>query len=163
MIDCKVRQKALLLVNRTGSGKSLVMLTAATLIGGVALIIMPTLSLASDQLEKFTNGKYKNLNTVHLDEVKLPHEVKKVVKQLTALKKEPRRRRPFASPQVLTKADNPLSAIWSELMVNSAKWGLLNLVVGDEAHMHLQQGLTFRKEFLDLKDLVDFVHDSNDD
>jgi hypothetical protein len=45
---------------------------AATLVGGVTLIIMPTLSLASDQLAKFTKGKYKNLCTIHLDEVVQP-------------------------------------------------------------------------------------------
>jgi len=60
----------------------------------------------------------------------------------------------FASPQCLAARDSDISKIWSALFVDLAVSGILKLLVVDEAHLHILQGLTFRSEFLRLKSAI---------
>ena len=61
----------LLLVARTGVGKTHVTRTAGVILRGITLIIIPLLSLSADQLRKFNCGdeQFGSINVVHLDEI----------------------------------------------------------------------------------------------
>eukprot|EP00978_Attheya_sp_CCMP212_P039885 scaffold211807_cov71-Attheya_sp.AAC.1 len=56
LVDVDVCGGKLLLIVKTGAGKSHVMRTTGILLGGVCLIIMPLLALGSDQVSKLTSA-----------------------------------------------------------------------------------------------------------
>eukprot|EP00978_Attheya_sp_CCMP212_P039705 scaffold208925_cov31-Attheya_sp.AAC.1 len=56
LVDVDVCGGKLLLIVKTGAGKSHVMRTTGVLLGGVCLIIMPLLALGSDQVSKLTSA-----------------------------------------------------------------------------------------------------------
>ena len=51
-LDKSICDSKVLMVLRTGSGKSLVMQTAGIMMGGICLMIIPLLSLSADQVSK---------------------------------------------------------------------------------------------------------------
>ena len=61
----------LLLVDRTGGGKSLTMQMALTMSAGIAIIIVPLLALTADQVEKIkrANQKYGSVEAHHIDDL----------------------------------------------------------------------------------------------
>ena len=61
----------LLLVERTGGGKSLTMQMVLTMIGGIALIIVPLLALTADQVEKIrrANRSFGSVEAHHTDDL----------------------------------------------------------------------------------------------
>jgi superfamily II DNA helicase RecQ len=65
----------------TGLGKSTVMRGAATLLGGVSLLIIPTQPLAVDQIASL---REKGV-VIYLDELKTTSKVKNAVEQLEKL------------------------------------------------------------------------------
>eukprot|EP00978_Attheya_sp_CCMP212_P019473 scaffold54581_cov20-Attheya_sp.AAC.1 len=56
LVNVDVCGGKLLLIVKTGAGKSHVMRTTGILLGGVCLIIMPLLALGLDQVSKFTSA-----------------------------------------------------------------------------------------------------------
>eukprot|EP00978_Attheya_sp_CCMP212_P018367 scaffold50167_cov51-Attheya_sp.AAC.4 len=72
LVDVDVCGGKLLLIVKTGAGKSHVMRTTTTgiLLGGVCLIIMPLLALGSDQVSKLTSASqaFGPVEYFHLDE-----------------------------------------------------------------------------------------------
>ena len=56
-LDPSMCGSKLLLATRTGSGKTLVMKVAGVMMGEVAVIIIPLLSLSADQMEKMVSAK----------------------------------------------------------------------------------------------------------
>ena len=61
----------LLVVDRTGGGKSLILHTVAACVAGVSLVIVPLLSLTADQLSRLQSASqtHGSVKAVHLDEV----------------------------------------------------------------------------------------------
>jgi superfamily II DNA helicase RecQ len=71
LINIDVCGGKILLVVKTGAGKSHVMRATGVLLGGVCLIIMPLLALRSDQVAKLcmaSQQAYGAVNYYHLDE-----------------------------------------------------------------------------------------------
>jgi superfamily II DNA or RNA helicase len=70
LVDVDVCGGKLLLIVKTGAGKSHVMRTTGVLLGGVCLIIMPLLALGSDQVSKLTSASqaFGPVQYFHLDE-----------------------------------------------------------------------------------------------
>eukprot|EP00978_Attheya_sp_CCMP212_P004762 scaffold10460_cov29-Attheya_sp.AAC.2 len=70
LVDVDVCGGKLLLIVKTGAGKSHVMRTTGVLLGGVCLIIMPLLALRSDQVSKLTSASqaFGPVEYFHLDE-----------------------------------------------------------------------------------------------
>ena len=62
--DCK-----LMLVTRTGAGKSHVFRVIGTVLRGIHLVVHPLLSLAANQVKKFRNGsnQYGAISAINLD------------------------------------------------------------------------------------------------
>ena len=65
------RLKTLLLIDRTGGGKTHITRVVGCVKRGVVLIIVPLLALSADQLAKFKEGSqaYGTAETHHMDEV----------------------------------------------------------------------------------------------
>ena len=149
MIDSK-----LLLVTRTGYGKSHVMRTLGVLVGGVVIIFVPLLSLSADQMNKMkeANQKYGTVETHHLDE--LPDDrgktLGRIVTRIEGLKATTTSTIfLFTSPQFLCKESS--KELLSSL-ISARKRNVLRVVGIDEAHLMVQHSF-FRVEIHMLTEL----------
>ena len=52
LVYCQSSKGKLLVVNRTGGGKSLILSLAAVMVGGISLVIIPLLALTANQMSK---------------------------------------------------------------------------------------------------------------
>ena len=52
LVYCKSFEGNCLVVDRTGEGKSLILLLAAVMVGGITLVIIPLLALTANQMTK---------------------------------------------------------------------------------------------------------------
>ena len=70
LVDPRTDGKVLL-VERTGGGKSLVMLVSAITVGGITLVIVPLLALTANQLSRIRCAvqKYGAVDAQHADEI----------------------------------------------------------------------------------------------
>ncbi len=60
-------KRRLYLIQKPGEGKLAVVLTSATLLQGITLVVVPLLGLGCDQVAKAQHGRYK-VEAYHLDE-----------------------------------------------------------------------------------------------
>eukprot|EP00978_Attheya_sp_CCMP212_P028884 scaffold100970_cov45-Attheya_sp.AAC.3 len=82
IVDIDVSRGKVLLVAKTGSGKSHVMRTAGIMLGGVCLILMPLLALGTDQVAKLraVSQEFGTVEFFHVDEyLKVPAELDKII------------------------------------------------------------------------------------
>jgi len=77
----------LLVVDRTGGGKSLIFSLSATMVGGVVLIIIPLLALTANQMSKLKEAisDYGAVDVHHLDELQKNSVKDKLIPKLLSL------------------------------------------------------------------------------
>jgi hypothetical protein len=141
----------LLLVRPTGGGKSLVRDVYSIVKAGVCLTITPLLSLGADQVEKISlksNNLLGSIASIHLDEIRAKHEQEEIVKTILA-KPETSHTTTFlfSSPQALVRE----GSVWIGLLDKLIATRRLSMICVDEVHLFVHFGLTFRKEFTQLK------------
>ena len=70
-VDPQFNDSKLLLVTRTGSGKSHVTRTLGVMMNGITIIFVPLLSLSADQMKKMEEAKqcFGSVETHHCDEI----------------------------------------------------------------------------------------------
>ena len=143
----------LLLVTRTGSGKSHVMRMLGVMMGGVIVIIVPLLSLSADQMEKMTSISQQTgpMGTVHCDEMPSePGTLDPLIERIQQLdEKTSSTIFLLTSPQFLAKKS---SAPLREALFEAHSKGNLRGVVVDELHLFVQHS-AFRPAIPMLKEL----------
>ena len=133
-----------LIVDRTGGGKSHILRMAATFVGGIVVVIVPLLALTADQMSKIDEAVQDcgSVKAVHLDELSKQAITDEVVPRMHSIGYDSESTLfLFTSPQKL--ATTP--AILDALFVCHAR-ETLRLVTIDEAHLYAQHGSTFRDE-----------------
>ena len=145
---------ALLLVQSTGGGKSMVPMTFGSVSRGVTLIIENTLSLSADQVSKFrfSSSKYGPIKAYQLDSVKCHGDVIKLRKFIMELESDTN-----ISIFIFTSTEILLRPSWISMIQKIIETKLLRLVCIDEAHQFVSFGSSFRPEFGDLRDAL-FKH-----
>ena len=109
----------LLLVARTGIGKTHVTRIAGVILRGIVLIIIPLLSLSADQIRKFcdANQAFGSVDVYHLDELSQASYSKRqeLLEMFSALKNKTLSTLfLFSSPQFLIKQDDFCLALISQ-------------------------------------------------
>jgi superfamily II DNA helicase RecQ len=142
----------LLLVRPTGSGKTLVFATAASIIKGITICITPLLSLGADQSNKImekTRHRDKSILSFHLDEMSNQELIK-----LHHFFNSPESR--FASKTILlfTSPQRIVTRPGSgnDLLKLLIRKMLIKFIVVDEIHLVAHYGRSFRSEFGKLGD-----------
>mmetsp|Transcript_10303 Transcript_10303/g.15594 ORF Transcript_10303/g.15594 Transcript_10303/m.15594 type:complete len:602 (+) Transcript_10303:55-1860(+) len=153
--DPQFNDSKLLLVTRTGSGKSHVTRTLGVMMNGITVIFVPLLSLSADQMKKMEEAKqcFGSVETHHCDELPTDDGGIALQKIVTRVKELDDTTTStiflFASPQFLcNKANKPLL----DELLSAHKRKILRVVAVDEAHLHVQHS-SFRVEILMLRDL----------
>jgi superfamily II DNA helicase RecQ len=148
-VDCA----PLLLVRPTGGGKSMVRYVFSVLNAGVSLTITPLLSLGADQEEKVNSkstSTFGAIAAIHMDEIRARHKQKSIIKDILAqLSMSNTTTFLFSSPQAIVKE----GSLWMGLLESLIKKNRLSMVCVDKVHLFVYFGLTFRKEFKQLKTL----------
>jgi hypothetical protein len=151
LVDVDVCGGKLLLIVKTGAGKSHVMRTTGVLLGGVCLIIMPLLALGSDQVSKLTSASqaFGPVQYFHLDEYRTrPQNMLSVLNRVASLSTTTRSTVfLFCSPQIIqndARVRNCLIEAHSKLLLKS--------VFLDEVHLYVEHGVSFRDDITQLKD-----------
>ena len=135
----------LLLVTRTGSGKSHVTRMLGTMLRGIHLVMHPLLVLAADQAGKFTNSScvHGSISALNLDDAGSTEASREIlVRQLLAV--APQTSRTiflFASPQYLAR-HRPIR----RALLGCARRGTFRSCNLDEAHLLAKHAATFRPE-----------------
>ena len=152
------------LISKTGSGKSAVPLTIASLRHGITIILVPLLGLGSDQVKKASRVE-KGIHSYHVNEHRgrdgtllrewLINMTNDECKSTTTIL--------FMSPQSLSYHVNPATNIDvpSPWLTYIRKLGLKNrisLMCIDEAHSIEQQGRYFRKDFQEAVKNLQTIH-----
>ena len=141
--------QALLLVQGTGGGKSAVAQTVGVVDCGVTLVIEELLAVATDQKTKVKSASnaYGPVLAYQLDSIKNPLVVEKLKSKLLLMNKKSNSTIfLYSSPECLMRQP------WRSLMVSLIRNGVLKLVCIDEIHLYVMFGVTFRKEFINLRD-----------
>ena len=133
----------LIVIDRTGSGKSHILRMVATMTGGIILVIVPLLSLTADQMAKIrvalmSEGSVEahhadEIPTELLNEIVIPrmHEIGYNSTSTMFI---------FTSPQKLANTQPLLDALFTCHQNQT-----LRLVTIDEAHLYAQHGRSFRE------------------
>jgi superfamily II DNA helicase RecQ len=142
----------LLLVARTGVGKTHVTRTAGVILRGITLIIIPLLSLSADQLRKFNCGdeQFGSINVVHLDEIAQASLSKRseVLHRIAMMQKDTTSTLfLFVSPQFIMNHEDFRNSI-----ISQAHNGIVRMIKIDEVHLHVQHGVSFRRDIRMMKD-----------
>ena len=135
------------IIPKTGSGKSAIPLTIATLCRGVSIILVPLLGLGSDQVTKAILAD-KNIHAFHVDE----HQDVGRRKDETLLKDLLRN----ATPQKMANTSTLLflsrqalgeTSPWPDIISGLADRGYISLLCIDKAHSIEQQSRSFHPDF----------------
>ena len=141
--------QALLLVQGTGGGKSAVAQTVGVVDCGVTLVIEELLAVATDQKSKVrtASNEYGPVLAYQLDSLKNPLLISKLQTKLLDMNKTSNTTIfLYSSPECLMRQP------WRTLIIRLINNGVLKLVCVDEIHLYVMFGLTFRKEFMTLRD-----------
>ena len=134
----------LLLVHRTGGGKSHIMRMIGSLVAGITVVIVPLLTLCADQIRKILEAspKYASCEAHHIDDCSATDIKETIVPRLDAVGNDSSSSVfLFISPQKLVSCGPIRAAI---LRAHHRK--TLRLVVIDEAHLYAMHGRSFRGE-----------------
>jgi superfamily II DNA helicase RecQ len=135
-----------LLVDRTGGGKSHVMRCAGVITRGIVLIVVPLLSLAADIIQKFDNDDDSHgiIDAIHFNEdIGSDNDRRaQLIADMCAIKRSTRRTLfLFISPQRLHKYIDLRRAL---LQLHNKQ--IFRYVMLDEFHLFAQHGVDFRRE-----------------
>ena len=142
---------ALLLVQSTGGGKSMVPMTVGSVTRGVTLIIENTQSLAADQVSKYNqaNNSYGPIKAFHLDAIKTTDDIENLRKFIIELNNSTN-----VSIFIYSSPETLLKPAWTEIIDKIIAKKVLRLVCIDEVHQFVSFGSSFRPEFGDLRDTL---------
>jgi superfamily II DNA or RNA helicase len=151
---------AVLMVQATGSGKSSIPQTVGVVDGGITIIIENTLALSSDQMSKLSQSNTKkNIVSFQLDEIKTSTQQTKVISSInTALLRDR-----SLSIFLFTSPEALLKDVWLSFFKTSLSQQHIKLLCIDEVHLFVDFGLTFRKNFLLLKEKIFKLVTTNND
>lgn len=145
--------RPVLLVQPTGGGKSIVYQTISIINGGVTIVIENTLALGSDQKSKIDNLDPKhNMFAFHLDQIKQNEQVDALLSTIDNLSVN--NRKSAISIIIFTSPESLLLDIWKPLLNIIILNRILTMICIDEVHQFVEFGITFRKEFSKLKNLI---------
>jgi superfamily II DNA helicase RecQ len=139
------RNTCLFLIRKTSEGKSAVVLTSATLLRGITLVVVPLLGLGCDQVSKAQRPAFK-VEAYHLDENRGEDQLAIQRRLLSITYRRAQSIILFASPQSLREGSS-----WAPLLQKLAERKLFTLLVCDEAHTIPLHGRSFRKEFIEMR------------
>ena len=138
---------------RTGSGKTLLMRVVGLMLRGLVVIFVPLHALTADVMAKFAgaNQRWGAVQAFNLDE--LFDNAKNVYSDLLDSIRQMHVRTTtttfaFMSPQFLVHHREAL-----DVLLGAATRRVLRLVVLDEVHVHVQHGTSFRDVIRDLRDV----------
>ena len=132
--------RSLLVVDRTGSGKTHITRVAGVVEKGITLILINLHSLSADQMAKFVDAN-QAYGTVEAHNAGRIRRLRRDTSSTIFL---------FSSPQFLCN-----HAEFTKLLIDKAQERVLRLMVVDEVHLHVQQGTSFRTEIREeLKDIL---------
>jgi superfamily II DNA helicase RecQ len=131
---------------KTGSGKSAIFLAGAHALGGVCVVHYPTIPLALDQETKAQ--LMKTDGAIFVDGLTVND-----FRELRSSLREYKRGTSYASPLILMVTIASAERLEAEIdyLISVDQ---LKLCVVDEAHTFVQDGMTYRPEFLDFRKLV---------
>jgi len=137
----------LLVVQKTGAGKSLVPLGAAALMGGVTYIIEPLVTVGDDQASSANRqASAAGVKAFHLDGLHGESKAKLIKFLLSMTSRDDGPVLLYASPQSMGPGYP-----WHDVLVHLLEKGLVTLLGIDEVHKALRDGLEFRPDFRKLK------------
>ena len=149
MMGCKAYgSTALLLVQTTGGGKSMVPMTIGSVTCGVILIIENTQALSADQVSKYSdvNRSFGPIEAFQLDTIKNQSDADALCKYLVSLQPDLNSTiYLYSSPECLLKPH--YINMLQQLIAKST----LNLICIDEVHQFVSFGTSFRPQFCDLR------------
>jgi superfamily II DNA helicase RecQ len=129
-----------------GEGKLAVVLTAAILLQGITLFVIPLLGLGCDQVTKAHHHHFK-VKAYHLDENRGEDQLAIQRRLLSITLRHPQSIVLFTSPQSLKEASS-----WSPLLLKLAGRKLFTLLVCNEAHDTVPlHGRSFHREFVEMR------------
>ena len=145
---------------RTGSGKSLIMNCAAAILQGITVHVVPTIPLGVDQSSNFNQNVSSrrdqgiSMRSIHLETegninaFLVVTNLKKLMEMTdtTLLGRIVL----VASPPTLLNQKLP----WFKLLLELSEKRLVRLLSIDEAHKVVEDGITYRSEFVHLKRLI---------
>ncbi len=138
-----------LLCRATGGGKSMTFKAFGSVTAGVILIVVPSLSLAADQVTKIKEAHDRTVSAVHLDDVQDSASVTKVKDTFASFDSDTDATVfLFASPQKI------ISSIWLPMIHGLIDRGALKAVFVDELQLFVQFGSYFRPEFPALREAL---------
>ena len=129
-----IDHRSLLLISRTGSGKSHFVRMMGTVFGGIVVVVVPLLALMGDQMTKMTSvdGSVEAYNVDQLDEEAGDFVDKKLIPRLQEMKEGTTSTVfLFVSPHYLTRHPSMVEAI-----VDAKRRNALCAVGIDEAHLY---------------------------
>ena len=134
------KPRALLVVDRTGSGKTHITRVAGVVEKGITLIIINLHSLSADQMAKFVeaNQAYGTVEAHNADEVftQSRREYYSLLGRAKGMQRDTSSTLfLFSSPQFLCHHPE-----FSKMLLDKANERVLRLLVVDEVHLHVQQG-----------------------
>mmetsp|Transcript_29233 Transcript_29233/g.59797 ORF Transcript_29233/g.59797 Transcript_29233/m.59797 type:complete len:605 (+) Transcript_29233:42-1856(+) len=135
----------LLVVQKTGAGKSLLILGAAAILRGVIIVVEPLLAVGSDQARASSE---KGAKCFHIDGLDNTTKAR-IIKMLMSMTSK------CFGPIILYMS--PLSiqeTCWVEVVSHLFENGLVTLVALDEIHKAVFDGREFRPEFAALKNTL---------
>jgi superfamily II DNA helicase RecQ len=127
----------LFLIQKTGEGKSAVVLASATLLRGITLVVVPLLGLGCDQVAKAHHRRYK-VEAYHLDKNRGDNQVAIQKRLLSITQLHAQSIILFTLPQSLKEGSS-----WAPLLKRLSKRQLFTLLVFDEAHTVPLHGCSF--------------------
>ena len=132
----------LLLVVRTGAGKTHVALLTATMVGGIALVLVPLLALTADILDGLrpSSGHHGSIEAHHVDDLSPVAMRDALIPRMNEVGRDSASVMfLLCSPQELAK-----NGLFRAALLRASRRGALRLVVIDEAHLHATHGRSFR-------------------
>ena len=147
MMSGAIASEPVLMVQPTGSGKSTVPLTAATIDGGITIIIENTLALGSDQCVKVnrlvSSCELKNIQSYHLDAI-VGHELIAHIANGIIRHCEVNNDTSFV---IFTSPESLLKKQWIKFIDTILDRKFMRLLCIDEIHLYVSYGCSFRKRF----------------
>lgn len=133
----------LIVIERTGGGKSLMLYLTAICVGGISLVIIPLLSLTANQMEKIRRAAQTHgaVYAFHLDE-ESKHDVKqKVIPKMDSFDyNSSTSMLILCSPQYISE-----NIDFRNALLRARDREVLRLIAIDEAHIYAMHGRSFRE------------------